>query len=443
MESTLHTYPHPDGEIQRVQRILLDDWQSLQFLQPQPSPEALPRIAALFREFFVKQYPYLYGRLFFFRIPEGLPVPMVQEEHFGEIEDPLTRANVLFRKYIRRRGKELSFLRGDVRELYEKLKAGGDLLEAEGKLPRLTFLPLGERFGFLSETEREAALKVNANFFVMDQWDCASVYDRLGTPVGLCLKDDRILNPPSFEREVLTVSREGKVRVSHLPLSEVSISVGEKTYRDKVNARFYTRLQGRRTPAGGTDLILCGERLIAVKKGGKSDIPSGGMVIRTEEELPTGREVSYHGGEELRFALQTGSSAVIDGVPVTSFRSPFYRFWRFWEASYPPAMYPLNYRKDRAPRIILGADKEERPLLLWFEGAAKIGHQAGTDSCGATLLEAAEIAAQLGVHNGIQLDGGGSAEILLHDERKLLLSDRDPVTLQERERPIPLGLFVR
>ena len=106
-------------------------------------------------------------------------------------------------------------------------------------------------------------------------------------------------------------------------------------------------------------------------------------------------------------------------------------------------MYPLNYRKDRAPRIILGADKEERPLLLWFEGAAKIGHQAGTDSCGATLLEAAEIAAQLGVHNGIQLDGGGSAEIPLHDERKLLLSDRDPVTLQERERPIPLGLFVR
>ena len=442
MRSSLHTYHRPEGEIQRVQRVELDDWQSLDFLRPQPSPEALPRIAALFRDFFVKQYPYLYGRLVFFRLPAAREIPALHDER-TEFFDPYAQVTELFRRSIRRKGKELLFLREDVRKYYEKLKEDGDLLEAEGKLPTLRFLPLGERFGFLGETEPDAALKVNAHFFVMDQWDCVSVYDRLGTAVGLCLKDGRILNPPAFEREVLRVDREGKVSIGTFPLEQITVSVGEKSFRDGENARFYTRLKGRRTAPGGNDLILGEDRLLAVHKGGRSEIPSGGMIIKTEEKAPAGKEVRYSGGEELQFALQAGNSAVIEGVPVTSFHSPFYRFWHFWEASYPPAMYPLNYRKDRAPRIILGADQEDRPLLLWFEGAAKIGHVPGKDSCGATLQEAAETAAQLGMYNGIHLDGGGSAQILLENERRLLLSDRDPLTLQEQERPIPLGLIVR
>ena len=43
-------------------------------------------------------------------------------------------------------------------------------------------------------------------------------------------------------------------------------------------------------------------------------------------------------------------------------------------------LYPRNYQKDRAPRIVLGADKENQPMLIWFEGAGKFGYVQGKES---------------------------------------------------------------
>ena len=44
--------------------------------------------------------------------------------------------------------------------------------------------------------------------------------------------------------------------------------------------------------------------------------------------------------------------------------------------------------------------------------------------------------------NGVNLDGGGSAQILLNGERRLFLSDRDRGDFRERERAVPNGLIV-
>ena len=49
----------------------------------------------------------------------------------------------------------------------------------------------------------------------------------------------------------------------------------------------------------------------------------------------------------------------------------------------------------------------------------------------------------LGMYNGINLDGGGSAQLLVKNERKLKLSDRDPDDFGEIERAGPVGLYVR
>ena len=91
---------------------------------------------------------------------------------------------------------------------------------------------------------------------------------------------------------------------------------------------------------------------------------------------------------------------------------------------------------------MLGADSADMPVLLWFEGAGKFGYEAGKDSSGVSLSEAADICADLGIRNGVHLDGGGSAQILIGNSRELLISDRDPSDLSEQERAVSMGLFV-
>ena len=82
-------------------------------------------------------------------------------------------------------------------------------------------------------------------------------------------------------------------------------------------------------------------------------------------------------------------------------------------------------------------------MLLWAEGAAKFGYVPGTGSCGASLTEMAAICADVGMVNAVNLDGGGSAQILLGNQRTLEISDRHAEDHSEAERPVPLALMVR
>ena len=81
-------------------------------------------------------------------------------------------------------------------------------------------------------------------------------------------------------------------------------------------------------------------------------------------------------------------------------------------------------------------------MLLWAEGAPKIGYRKGETSCGASLSELEEYCQEAGMVNAVNLDGGGSAQILLDGRRELELSDRKEDG-SGQERPVPLGLIVR
>lgn len=93
--------------------------------------------------------------------------------------------------------------------------------------------------------------------------------------------------------------------------------------------------------------------------------------------------------------------------------------------------------------VALGSDKEGKPMLFWAEGAGKLKYVPGEDSTGASLKEMAEIAEDLGMINAINLDGGGSAQILLKNKRALRISDRNKADNSDAERLVPLGLMVR
>ena len=150
----------------------------------------------------------------------------------------------------------------------------------------------------------------------------------------------------------------------------------------------------------------------------------------------------YRGMEDVSFGIQVGNSILRDGVKTDRFRSRFYNIRHLEPVPFPPSLYPMDFNKARAARIALGADKNGRPLLLWAEGAGKNRYVPGEDSCGASLKEMADLCAEAGMVNAVNLDGGGSAQILLQNQRWLKISDRKAEDNSEAERPVPLALTI-
>ena len=174
-------------------------------------------------------------------------------------------------------------------------------------------------------------------------------------------------------------------------------------------------------------------------------IPASGFVLcpKGEYHIAPGNTVTYRGLEDVVFGIQVGNSIVRDGIKTTAFQSKFYNIRHLEPVPYPPSLYPMDFVHARAARIALGADREGKPILLWAEGAAKFGYRPGKGSCGASLTEMAEICADVGMVNAVNLDGGGSAQILLNNQRSLEISDRNREDHSEAERPVPLGLIIR
>ena len=445
MRSEEFTFKHEDGGIQRVQKVSLDSWAELNFFHPQPSGEAFSELCELYENYIVRKYSKLFGKVILFKLPEDIDVTCpLTDKQFGTVVDKLSCAAIMFKRDLRQRKGELLFLNETTKALYDELAKRGCLFSAKGDRDSLTILPVEDTLGFLSESFPEAKMKVNSSFFVMDPTDCSTVYDAVGVPFGLCVKDEAVISPPLFGREALIVDRSGKVDVRKISLSEITVKIGNTVYRNGENAVFCSRPEKKRTPGGGTDIVLRGNLVVAIKEGGNCPIPSGGFVIHIDSNVQycTSDIVEFGKIENVIFGIQVGNSTIVDGMRTVKYISPFHSLLKFWEPMYPPALYRLNGKKYRAPRIIVGSDNRDKPIVLWIEGAGKFGYAHGVDSTGATLEEASDICEKLGLKNGIHLDGGGSAQILVDGKRILKLSDRDPDTFVEQERAVPAGLFV-
>ena len=445
MKSELFTFEHEDGGIQRVQIVSLDSWTALNFLQPTPSSQSFTKLCELYGNYIVRKYSKLFGRVILFRLPEDIAIHCpVEDIQYGTVTDRLCCAAIMFKRGLREKKGNIVFLNETAENLYNTLKDRGDLFTAKGERDSVMILPVDGTSGFLTESSKEAKLKANASFFVMDPTDCSTVYDAVGTPFGLCVKDEEVVSPPMFGREALLVDSSGKVSVRKVSLEEISVEINGTKYIHGENAVLCDRPKMRRSPKGGTDIIVRGNRIIAWKDGGNCKIPSGGFIVHVDQTVKhsESRVVSFGKLKGISFGIQVGNSVIVDGKKTEEYISPFYSVKRFWQPMFPPTLYRLNGRKYRAPRMVLGADENALPVLIWLEGAGKFGYKEGEDSTGATLEETADICEKLGIKNAVHLDGGGSAQILIDGKRELRLSDRDPDTYAEQERAIARGLYV-
>ena len=446
MESQIKTFSYPNGEIQRVQLVRFDNWSQLEFLRPHPDDTALDCFARIYRHHLVPACPWLFGNLVLFRLPEDLEISFpFASKKYGRLASPLTAAAAALEAGVSFRGKQPQFADSQTEAFWNTLVDRNCLHLAHGKLPVTTIIPVGNHAGFLSQTAPEAALKVNSSFFIMDRFDCATAYDHIGVHIGLCVRNGVVENPPLFRREALLVKKDGSVTVSAPDLDHMVIEVGGVRYHPGENAKIYSRPERLRTPnRHKKQLVIIGCQVAAVHTG-SVPIPASGFVLCPEGEccVQPGDRVTYHGMEDVLFGIQVGNSILRDGIKTEAFRSLFYNIRHLQPVPFPPSLYPMNFRKSRAPRIALGADGRGSPMLLWAEGAPKQGYTPGSDSCGASLLEMADICKSLGMYNAVNLDGGGSAQILLNNRRSLKISDRVPETAAEVERPIPIGLIIK
>ena len=446
IKSETRIYPREGGEIQRVQIVRPGGWPDLDFLCPQGTERVFPGIVSLYRQYIVPACPWIFGRMVLFRLPEGLPLPEIPGMT-GRIEtdDPLIKASFLLNRFVRVRNGKAYASDERVRGFLEALERSESIGTVCGNLPFTKIIPVGNRLGFLSETERGAAFKCSGTFFIMDSFDCATPFDSVGTPIGLLVKDGTILNPPLYHREALLIRQDGSSSVAIPDVRTLEIGIGGKRYLHRRNAELFLRPFRRRTMrCRGWDTVLIGNRVAAVSEGGNTPVPASGFVLNTEERIASpGETAVFYGMEEIRFGIQAGNSAVVEGTGTESFVSSFYNIRDpLQRVPYPPSLYPQRYGKDRAARVAIGSDGEGNPVVIWAEGAAKIGHEPGKDSCGATLLEMAGYCLDAGIVNGINLDGGGSAQILIRNARRLQISDRRPDGRSEMERAIPLGLVL-
>ena len=444
MESRIRTFTYADGSIQRVQAVELPGPASLSFLHPAPAPEGFERVVRLYRSYAVPRAPYIFDRMVLFRLPEGASVPFPAEtKHYGCLHTPLARAAAGLRQSVRIVRDKPVFANEEAARFWAFLEERGCLEVVSGLLPGTSVLPVSDRAGLLSRSAPEAPVKANLSFFTMDKFDVCSVYDAIGTPIGLRVKNGLVESPPLFMREALLFDRQGAARIAVPKLTELTVTLNGTEYRHGRNAVFYERPACHRTPkTTGTDLVIIEDTVAAVHPGGHTSVPGAGFVLCTEKTAARpGDKVGYGGMEDILFGVQVGNSAVVNGVPAKEFTSPFYNIKAPFSVAFPPSLYPLDFKHARAPRMALGVSASGAPLLIWAEGPGKLGYAKGTDSRGASLTEMGVLCREMGMINGVNLDGGGSAQLLVNGKRSLLISDRSPDNA-ELERAVPTGLCV-
>ncbi len=448
MESRIQTVSYENGEIQRYQIVSGFAWKDLEFVQPEPSRECFDELARMFKMFMIAQHTELYGAMLAFHIPEDIESPFSSETEFGHVFDRHIAASIGLRRLvregrIRNQDKCLVFDDPEVEAFMAALEKRGFVIRGFGDRSDVSIVAVGDDMGYLSGVRPQPQMVCNSHFFIFDLTDNDSPYDILGTPFGLIVKDGIVSQPPLNDREAMVVDLDGRARIVRPDLKEMTMEIQGVTFRHGENCTVYRRPETRLTPEeAGLDLVIVGDEVVAIHRGGQVRVPMGGFVLHTAEKLEVcPSPVIYHGFEDCMFGIQVGSSAVKDGVAMEEYGSPFYRIGRD-PVPFPPTLYPQDYGNARAPRMVLCSDADNDPVIVWAEGASKLNYQRGRESCGASLLELARYCKSIGMVNAVNLDGGGSAEIFLDGELGLHVSDRY-LDNSDAERPVPMGLMVR
>lgn len=237
-----------------------------------------------------------------------------------------------------------------------------------------------------------------------------------GRPLGLIIKNKEIVSEPLKNRTVIGFS-EDDIFIDNIEWAgyfgsdkyQVSITgVNRKTAADEVV--IFNHYYGEKAPVvkpGTYELVIKGGQIIALNTAGKqSEIPEDGYIIQAHGDAVKNLN-RFRIGEEVQYknrfrpdiikmgiinAVGGGPRLVKDGeVYITSKQEKF----------------QPDISSGRAPRTALGVTDDNKLIMITVDGRQPLL------SIGISLKELAELMIDYGIVDGMNLDGGSSARMVV------------------------------
>lgn len=294
-----------------------------------------------------------------------------------------------------------------------------------------------------------ADIGVNGGFFVLDPSSGAP-----GDPAGAGVYDGKVLSEPVGDRPALvlrgdaagtrvqrlswrgnvvlegrSVPLDGVDRVPGLvrncggdPTDEpTDLPLHDVTCTDDSELVAFTPQYGETTPTGtGTEVVLDSRGVVrSVSAGRGTALPPGTMSVQGTGPLAD-RLGRLHVGDRLpvRWRLVTADgdplatprdSAVVSGGPLLVRHGQEEITQRQDGFVHPDdPSFAYGWVVQRNPRTFAGVDAQGRTVLVTVDGRSE-------NALGVSIPEAADVARSLGLVDAVNLDGGGSTTMTLHD----------------------------
>lgn len=274
--------------------------------------------------------------------------------------------------------------------------------------------------------EAGALAAINGSFFGSD-----------GTPLGLFIQDGRLVTEPIFDRTAVAITGSGEILITQFNFSgavtlgpyELPISgLNRQRYTNELILYTPDRGESTRTNNFGRELVII-DGVVAAIYDGDAPIPEHGYVLSGHgvfkelfSAIDIGTPCAVHLTTDpdwreldIRFALGAGPLLVADGqVRITAVAERF----------------QSDVVNGRAPRTAFGVTKDGKLIAVTVNGRLE------GISMGMTLEELAELMIDLGCEQALNLDGGGSATMVIRNRPLNMPSDG-------KERQVASGIVFK
>jgi hypothetical protein len=249
-----------------------------------------------------------------------------------------------------------------------------------------------------------------------------------GDPIGWFVIDGVEVSPPAFNRAAFIVTKEGRVFIQRVFMTDLTFSNGVKVEWDDMNVPkepgkiiLYNNLFGFRTPPGDRhiDIASTKNKVWQINENGDTMIPFTGFVLSIPVEqrdailkgvevgdaVTVGNNFPAHLGE-VEQAMASGPHLIRDGQLDISFQAE-----DFGEKDSSVMSFSLTRAVEvfDAARSFM-ALKDDKIIIGTVSGTA-LGTGLDTESAGMTFGELAQLCDDLQVDHAYALDGGGSSSI--------------------------------
>lgn len=271
-------------------------------------------------------------------------------------------------------------------------------------------------------TANKALAAINASYFALD-----------GTILGYLRLDGTTVGTTYFNRTALGIKKDGSVVVGKLNyhgyvnIGRVQLDLGGvDAERGENSVVLYNKYFGKTTKTNiyGKEFIIRGG-IVSRFGTGNSEIPEDGFVISAHGTAKDKLKL-IRIGEKVTFTEKL--DAIWNGVDYILGAGPLLVSNGAVNVTVDEEQFPSDIRNGRAPRSAFAVKSNGHYLLAVVDGRQ-------SSSIGCTLNEWAELLKNMGAKDALNLDGGGSSEMVI--KNKIANSPSDG-----SERPVGSALVV-